>query len=103
MAEAVPRAALRQSPSRRVGCLLASLSAALVIVLLGAALITYPLWMPWISGSFSPWPESPSPTSLNLHSVAMVSATDGLGGGGQWRDPALWGEPVDSGEQPYRQ
>ena len=49
----------------------------MVTVCLGIALMTYPLWMPWISGFVSPWPVSPSPTSINLHSVAMVSVTDG--------------------------
>src|SRR5215469_8642620 len=77
MAEAAPSPAPRQSPSRRVGCLLAIISSTLVIVCLGVSLLTYPLWMPWISGYFSPWPESPSPTTQNLHSIAMVSATNG--------------------------
>jgi photosystem II stability/assembly factor-like uncharacterized protein len=77
MAEAVPRPALRRGLSRRVGCLLASIFTALVMVCLVAALVTYPLWMPWMSGFFSPWSVSPSPTGSNLYSVAMVSATEG--------------------------
>ena len=82
MGEPAPRPVRSQGPSRRVGCLIAGLTTAVVTVCLGAALITYPLWMPWISGFFSPWQVSPSPTSNSLHSVAMVSASDGWAVGG---------------------